>query len=62
MQHADNFDLFGPYLIKNNVTFNLGFKKSVEKDFNGIPKNILVKILDKISKIYQNNQLPVATT
>ncbi len=22
MQHADNFDLFGPYSIKHNVTFN----------------------------------------
>ncbi len=34
--------------------FKIFFKKSVEKDFKGIPKNYLVKILEKIERLKEN--------
>ncbi len=34
--------------------FKIFFKKSVEKDLKGIPKNYLVKILEKIERLKEN--------
>jgi mRNA interferase RelE/StbE len=34
--------------------YKVFFKKSVEKDLKGIPKKTLLKILDKIQKLYDD--------
>ncbi|TKB12412.1 type II toxin-antitoxin system RelE/ParE family toxin [Desulforhopalus sp. IMCC35007] len=40
--------------------YKVFFKKSVEKDFTGIPKNILLKILDKIQNL-QDDPRPIGS-
>lgn len=40
--------------------YKVFFKKSVEKDFKGIPKNILIKILDKIKNL-QDDPRPIGS-
>ena len=40
--------------------YKVFFKKSVEKDFKGIPKKTLKKILEKIGKL-QEEPLPVSS-
>ena len=38
--------------------YKIYFKKSVEKDFNGIPKKDLKKILDRIELLAENPRPP----
>jgi mRNA interferase RelE/StbE len=40
------------------VAYKLYFKKSVEKDFNGIPKKDLKKILGRIELLAENPRPP----
>jgi len=40
--------------------YKVFFKKSVEKDFKGIPKKILLKILEKIEKL-QHDPRPIGS-
>jgi mRNA interferase RelE/StbE len=40
------------------AAYKIFFKKSVEKDFNGIPKKDLKKILDRIELLAENPRPP----